>query len=298
MKYLSKLSNRMAQMHAPIGVGLLLLLAGCNLNLQEPISYDALNPPDETIPLPETTRTCDNEPAGFTRAIDAPMNVLPALTPNVSAEGMVHWPNQIRTLFIEQSSSAPISPGSVLRVVYLRGQNGGESPSRWGTRSLPANTGSLYVCAWVRFMPGWSSNGNAGTKFFATRGPAGTNHVVGFDAGADHSHNYVYSTPQFNDINFSYNLGQVATPENDIAGGGWHKIEVLWEANTPGQRDGGYRHWVDGRLIAAATDAWYFLAGQTPRWDSIWFDPTFGGGVNTVPFDQFWEMDHFVASVR
>lgn len=296
MKYLSKLSNRMARLHALIaGAGV--LLGACNLNLQEPISYDALNPPDETIPLPETPQACENEPAGFTRAIDAPMNTLPTLTPNPSVEGMVHWPNQTRTLFIEQSSSAPLSPNSVLRVVYPQGHRGGESPSRWGTRSLPANGGSIYVCSWIRFMPGWSSNGNIGTKFFATRGPSGTNHVVGFQAGADHSHNYLYTTPQFAD-GFAYNLGEVQSPENDVGGGGWHKVEVLWTANTPGQRDGGYQHWVDGRLIAAATDAWYFNIGDTPRWDSVWFDPTFGGGANTVPFDQFWEIDHFIVSVQ
>lgn len=296
MKYLSKLSNRMAQMHA-LALGAGVLLGACNLNLQEPISYDALNPPDETIPLPETPRACENEPAGFTRAIDAPMNTLPALSPNPSAEGMLHWPNQTRTLFIEQSPTAPLSPSGVLRVVYPQGQRGGEAPSRWGTRTLPQNTGSIYVCSWVRFMPGWTSNGNVGTKFFVMRGPSATNHVVGFLAGAGSTHNYLYTTPQFND-GFAYNLGAAETPENDVGGGGWHKVEVLWVANTPGQRDGEYRHWVDGRLIAVATDAWYFATGDTPRWDSLFFDPTYGGGANTVPFDQFFEVDHFVVSVK
>jgi hypothetical protein len=299
MKYLSKLSRRMAQMHL-LAVLVLPVLGGCKLieSLQEPISYDALNPPDETIPLPPTSLICDNEPAGFTRAIDAPMNVLPSLTPNYSSEGFIHWPNQTRTLFIEQSPTAPQSPNSVLRVVYPRGARGGESPSRWGSRDLPATTGSIYVCGWIRYMPGWSSNGNVGTKLFFIKSPSGTNHFVGTDAGAEHSHAYLMTGLQFNDDGLNYNLGQAQQAENDLAGGGWHKFEVVWEANTPGVRDGKYSHWVDGRLIGAATDVRFFLAGQQPRWTNVWFDPTFGGGFNTVPFDQFFELDHLVVSSK
>ena len=44
--------------------------------------------------------------------------------------------------------------------------------------------------------------------------------------------------------------------------------------------------------------AMFFLAGQTPDWTSIWFDPTFGGGLNPVPHDQFIDMDHLVVAVR
>ena len=102
------------------------MLGGCKLieNLQEPISYEALNPPDETIPLPPTSQSCDNEPAGWTRAISSGMDQLPSRSPSYSADGFTFFENQARTLFIEQSSSAPASPGSVLRVVFPEGGRG------------------------------------------------------------------------------------------------------------------------------------------------------------------------------
>lgn len=296
MQYLSKLSKRIACCHA-VAVAAL-LLASCNLNLQEPIPFDALNPPDETIPLPETPRVCENEPQGFTRGVDAPMNVLPTLYPNYSAEGFTHWPNQAPSLAITESPTAPLSPNAVLRVMFPRGHPGGGAPSRWGSRALPANTGSVFACAWIRFMPGWSSNGNVSTKLFFIKGPQGTNHFVGADAGEERTHAYLYSSMQFVDGSLTHNYGQVREGFNDMAGGGWHKLEVLWEANTPGVRDGRYHQWLDGRLVTVATNAFYFVEGQQPVWDIIWWDPTFGGGLNPVPFDQFFEVDHFIASVK
>ncbi len=301
MKYLSKLSNRLAQMHRALILVLpVFLLAGCKLieNLQEPISYEALNPPDETIPLPPTSVSCENEPAGYARAIDAPMNVLPALSPQYSAEGFNAAPNQARTLFIEESPTAPQSPNSVLRVVFPRGAVGGAAPSRWGSRTLPQNQGGIYACFWIRFMPGWSSNGNVGTKLFFFRATDETNHYVGSAAGSGQGHAYIMSGLQFRDQTMTYNLGMSTTPENDISGGGWHKVEVQWIANTPGERNGQYRHWVDGNLVAAATDARYFLAGQRAMWTQVWWDPTYGGGLNPVPFDQFFELDHMIVSVK
>lgn len=300
MKYLSKLSNRLAQMHVLTAALMLVALGGCKLieNLQEPIAYDALNPPDETIPLPPTPLSCENEPAGWTRGIDAPMNVLPSRSPNFSAEGFTYYDNQTRTLFIEQSPTAPMSSSSVLRVVFPTGQAGGAAPSRWGSRTLPANTGSIYVCAWIRFMPGWTSNGNIGTKLFFIKSPDATNHFVGTMAGSNFSHAYLMSGMQFQNSGLNYNLGQANDAPNDLAGGGWHKLEVLWRANEPGTRNGHYSHWVDGNLISSRDDAMFFTAGQSPRWSIVWFDPTYGGGLNPVPYDQFFEVDHLIASVQ
>jgi hypothetical protein len=145
-------------------------------------------------------------------------------------------------------------------------------------------------------MNGWTSNGNVGTKLFFMAGPEGTNHFVGTDAGANFLHAYLYTGLQV--TGGTANLGQATVHENNLAGGGWHKMEVLWEGNTPGLRDGGYRQWVDGRLVAVATDAMYFAAGNERRWRYLWFDPTYGGGLNPVPHDQFIDFDHVVVSVK
>ena len=143
----------------------------------------------------------------------------------------------------------------------------------------------------------FSNNGNVGTKFFFLRDGT-NNHYVGFDSPDRDRKAFVMTGLQFQDSRLSNNVGQVSTPSNNIAGGGWHKVEVIWEANQPGVRDGRYRQWVDGVLTAQSNTVMWFLAGQSPRWTSIWFDPTFGGGSHPVPHDQWIDMDHLVVALK
>ncbi|MBP2647204.1 MAG: hypothetical protein H6Q77_828 [Gemmatimonadetes bacterium] len=297
MKYLSKLSRRMASMLS-VPVLLSWSLAACNFTPPEALS-DGLEPapPVPSVPV-AATRTCDNQPAGFTQALDTPFNVMPARQPAYSTEGYTYYDNQMSNGEIRTYADAPLSPGGVLRVNYPSHFPGGSAPARWGSRPLPSNTGSVYTCGWLRFSPRWTTNGNVTTKLFFLRGENDLNHVVVTDAGADYTHAYLFTTLQFPREVPSYNVGQVEAPANDLADGGWHKIEVLWLANTPGQRDGGYKQWVDGILTAEASNVIWFLADQVPSWTYVWFDPTYGGGANPVPRALWIEIDHFYASVR
>jgi hypothetical protein len=303
--YLSKLSHRLAQLYA---LGLVATLAACNLPAPQPNSVDGLDPespvtptdpPDETIPLRASTHTCDNQPSGYTKAFESGMDQLPLKAPAASSDGFSYYDNQITTLSVQQSSSAPMSPSSVLRVLYPRGFRGGSAPSRWSTKPLPSNTGSIYTCLWARFSQNWTSNGNVGTKLYFVRGANTTNHVVVAEAGSNWLHAYIYTALQFGTGGpISSNVGQIESPANDISGGGWHKIEVLWGANTPGQKDGDYLQWIDGVQIAERHDVEWFAPGQVPEWTYIWFDPTYGGGTHIVPHDEFIEFDHFYAAVK
>ena len=273
-------------------------LSACNLAPPEALT-DGLEPePPVSGPLAAATRTCDNQPAGFTQALDTPFNVMPAKQPAYSTEGYSYYENQMNNGEIRTYADAPLSPGGVLRINYPAGFPGGGAPARFGSRPLPANTGSVYTCAWLRFAPRWTTNGNVTTKLFFIRGDNDLNHVVVTDAGANFAHAYLFTGLQFTRDVAAYNIGQVTTPANDLADGRWHKIEVLWLANTPGSRDGGYKQWVDGNLTAAASDVIWFLSGQAPQWTYVWFDPTYGGGSRPVPRPLWIEFDHFYASVR
>jgi hypothetical protein len=148
----------------------------------------------------------------------------------------------------------------------------------------------------VRLSADWSNNGNVGTKLFFIRDPW-NNHYVGFDSPDRNRDAFLMTGLQFRGGQAS-NLGQVQTPSNSVAGGGWHKIEILWQANWPGLRDGRYRQWVDGVLTAQSNQVMFFMAGQTPGWTSIFFDPTFGGGLNPVPHDQWIDIDHLVVALK
>lgn len=293
MKYLSKLSRRMASMLCvPF---LLASLAGCHL--QEPQALvDGLDPlpPLSGSPV-AATATCDNQPPDYTVTVDAPWNALPELKPGFSSEGFTFAAGQANTLSLVAAADAPLSAPSALRIGFPKGWPGGGAPSRFGSRAFPANQGNVYVCVWVRMSADFSNNGNVGTKLFFIRDPW-NNHYVGFDSPDRDRTAFVMTGLQYRDARLSNNLGQVRT--GSVAGGGWHKVEVLWQANRPGQKDGRFRQWVDGVLTGQSNSAMFFLADQTPGWTSIWFDPTFGGGLHPVPHDQFIDMDHLVVAVK
>jgi len=254
----------------------------------------------QTVPTSAATgvsASCNNEPTGYRRAATAAWGALPPKQPLVSSEGFTYFLDQIPTLSIVQDASAPTSAPSVLRVLFPQGFRGGESPSRWGTSSLGPNAGNLYVCMWVRFDPWWSTEGITIDKFFYVhQNESRLNHAM--VALGEYNELFFHALLQFPDDWKNYNIGQVRSAENRISGGGWHKLEVVWEANTPGQRNGGYRQWVDDHLIATATDAYWFEAGNTPHWDTVWFDPVYGRTDTYIPRDQSWYMDATVVSVK
>jgi hypothetical protein len=253
--------------------------------------------PTAPAPASPTTTACLNEPPGYRRVIDTPWNTLPTKQPGTSDEGFTYFHDQIPTLSIVQDAAAPVSGSSVLEYRYPQGFVGGYAPSKFATRGLWPNEGNLYVCFWIRVSPNWTTLGAAGVKFFyAVQEGSGLAHAL--LARGENNHLYVNSLLQYRDDRLNYNLGESGAPADDISGGGWHKVEVLWEANTPGQRNGAYRQWVDGELTGTSQEALWFLAGNTPRWDVLWFESTYGSPNEVIPSDQSWYLDQMVVSVK
>jgi hypothetical protein len=224
--------------------------------------------------------------------------VLPALNPAVSAEGLTYFSGQGSTLSLVADAASPASPGSVMRVGFPEGFGGGEAPSRWGTRVLPANRGTLYVCTWVRFSASFTHNGNVGLKYFSPRGMPGgeNNHFVYFAAGGDDGLHLSFLA-QYPDASQNTMTGS-ESPASSLTRGQWHKLEVLLEANTPGLRNGRLRMWANGTLAVSSDTSLFFLVGQTPTFNYLWFDPTYGGGSHPVPRDMWFDIDQFTAALR
>ena len=254
--------------------------------------------PSAPLPAPTSVTTaCTNEPAGYRRVIDAPWNMLPVRQPEVSSEGFTYFNEQIPTLSIVQDPTAPASAPSIVEMRYPQGFVGGFGPSKFATGNLRPNAGNLYVCFWFKVSPNWTTMGHSITKFFyAKQEGSGLAHAV--IAHGQDDHMYLKTLLQYPDDRLNHNLGESFVPANDIGGGGWHKVEVLWEANTPGERNGGFRQWVDGQLTGSDQTAYWFLGGLQPYWDSLWFEPTFGTPYNIVPADQSWYLDQMVVSVK
>ena len=79
----------------------------------------------------------------------------------------------------------------------------------------------MYSCAWLRFAPRWTTNGNVSTKLYYIRAETQElNHVVVTDAGANHTHAYLFTGLQFTRDVPRYDVGEVATAANDLATGG------------------------------------------------------------------------------
>ena len=74
-----------------------------------------------------------------------------------------------------------------------------------------------------------------------------------------------------------------AEPAFSVAAGTFVDLEFLAEANTPGVSNGVGRAWLNGALCAERTDFMFFDTGDTPAFDDMFFDPTYGGGGNPPP---------------
>ncbi|MDX2010224.1 MAG: hypothetical protein SFW67_08545 [Myxococcaceae bacterium] len=82
-----------------------------------------------------------------------------------------------------------------------------------------------------------------------------------------------------------------------FARGQWHRVELFLQVNTPGIADGIYRAWVNGIQIANHTNVPYYAAGQTADRGLHWINPTSGGGLASVPADQFFLLDDWHVSL-
>jgi hypothetical protein len=174
---------------------------------------------------------------------------------------------------------------------YINGYTTGRNFSANG------NKAKLYTRLRFRVSANWSDNGNVNTKwfFFAQNAPVGAsvNHFVNLTEkgtlkpGVRLQSTFGFATP--------------SGPNKDISGtlnfGQWYDIEILMIANTPGVYNGVARIWVDGVLRLDATDVGYFASNNMARFDAMIFNPTFGGGINPVPHDQYIDIDHWYTSV-
>ncbi|HEX5634568.1 MAG TPA: hypothetical protein VFX50_15105, partial [Gemmatimonadales bacterium] len=241
--------------------------------------------------------SCNNEPTGYRRVANAPWSVLPKRQPEWSTEGFTYFHEQIPTLSLVQDGAAPASPSSLLRVFYPAGFRGGESPSRWGSPTLGANGGNLYVCLWIKYDAHWSTAGISTDKlFYVFQDGAPIWHAM--VALGEYDRLFPHALLQYPDSRWNYNEGLTRDARAGLHGGGWHKLEVLWEANTPGVRNGGFRQWVDDQLVAESREAFWFPSGVVPRYDIVWFDPVYAWSAVTVPHDQSFYLDHTIISVK
>ncbi len=203
------------------------------------------------------------------------------------------------------------SVGGKLRVNFPAGSLGDYDPSRSlaGTGlNAGGNKSKLAIGCKLKLSSNWTNNGNRTTKLvFLHRVPDGdSGHEVNLSAGQLSNGNPIPGVagifPQLslqagglgpgNSSNYVMSQG-----ESDYPRGIEHKVEMYFVLNTPGVSNGICKIWVTHgttgvtTLVLNETTVPYNAAGTTPAWSYLWLDPTYGGGNNNVPADQYFEID-------
>ncbi len=232
-----------------------------------------------------------NQPAGFTVIYSNPMGTLPPKSPATDVFGFQQYFGT-SALSVRSETSVP----DFLRATFPAGTAGGaDYPNafRAGYGFSSSGTKSrLYVRVRFRLSSNWTDNGNTGTKFFFFSQQQGNNHYVNLTEGGQ----FLPAVSMQSTFGFGTPSGPNHFVAQPLTKGVWHEMEILIVANTAGVYNGQVRIWVDGALMQSANDMGYFAAGTTPRFEEMYFNPTYGGGRNPVPADQYLDLDHWYVS--
>lgn len=252
------------------------------------------------VPIPPTPTpvagVCANEPAGFTRIQDQPWDTTPSRNVRTSA-GWIDDSGAAglrMSVIVDPTSPFPWTNHNVAQGLFPAGFGGGSAPF-FAYRPFAAKEQyqNLYLCMFVKHDANFdNTNGNAGTKFVW---PAG-DQVQG-----------VLTYTSFNAPNMDFQVIQQGAVDRQIAAnlssalvlnlrGTWVKYELLLKANTNNSTaNGGLDVWINGVPTHHYTDVnWQMNTART--WLSLAWNPTYGGGTNPVPHNQYEYMDHLRVS--
>jgi hypothetical protein len=279
------------------------------------------SPPPAPAPAPPPPLPPPSS-VGWTTVFDYDVMQLPAPYPGNYRAWVAHerpWEQMLLSnLSLVQD---PTQPGTgnagAARLLFLPSLPGGYAPINfWWGGAWPANNGSVDVTFTIKLSANWDNNGpqnrNDGIKllFFATQPQ--NNHFIsigsrrydGAEAGGTGTLGGAWVTVGLQNPTVSYKTSA------DLTRDAWHTIRVQVVANTPGTANGQLRVWVDGTQVlinsgrndppsaVERTDVMFFATGQTGRQDRIEFEPTYGGGYESPPYNQWIDIGHVTAAVR
>jgi trimeric autotransporter adhesin len=203
-----------------------------------------------------------------------------------------------RPVGMRTDANGPISAPHAVRFDFPEGAPDGSSPAgRMFSESISATTTGVYFAYTMRLSPNWSQN------------PTGTpgnplKHVEFGSSGNLVMRTGITKIPDDPQDRFRMSMGNTysgGTPtfvlDNSTAfhAGDWVTVEVLVLYNESGVADSGsIEMWVNGNLAATQYNVNYPFT----TFSGIQAANVFGGGIGSVPHDQWKEFDHFYVSVR
>ncbi|MFZ1654365.1 MAG: Ig-like domain-containing protein [Candidatus Moraniibacteriota bacterium] len=235
-----------------------------------------------------------NEPGGMTQKMDEAWDAVPPSSYPGDNGGWWCDSGSCSPYSILNDSGAPTSPPNVLRLTF-QGSIGGGSPahSYFGYPSaLMPNTGLIYNRIRMRVSSNWTDAGNVGTKFFFPRANAANeNSYIGLT-------NFGTASLHWSENGQGWNTQDYYAMSGSLSKGVWHDVEILlYQGTTSTSGDGYARIWVDGTQVLNQSGLQMMPSG-TKGFGYIFYDPTFGGGLNNPPAPQFLDIDHWYVSVQ
>lgn len=247
-----------------------------------------------------------NEPVGYTLIQDTPWDAFPwwptsPVGPDVKYLGWIddnRLAGDVLTVINDPTSPYPWVDHNVVQLKFTAGFPGGSSPLFvWRPLRGAELFKNLFIGLWCKHSANFTENGNTGIKFVWV---AGDQEQGGFLYTGHDGPNMNFMLIQQNavDRNLSANLN-AAQALLLAKRGQWVKYEMLFKANTDNSTaDGEYHQWIDGVKTtqypnpATGDLGVNYQMAAARQWLSVAWNPTYGGGTNPVPADQYQYMDH------
>ncbi|HEY9228182.1 MAG TPA: Ig-like domain-containing protein, partial [Gemmatimonadaceae bacterium] len=241
-----------------------------------------------------STDGCVNEPAGYTRFHDQPWDAAPAF-PTQS----LGWsdPNRdaAQSLSITNDATAPF-PGNhnVLQAKFKQGSPGGSGPF-YIERNFATNEQyhNLYMCIYLKHSANFdNTNGNAGTKFMWPIGDPDRMSATYLSFHASIMDFMLIQQGAVDRMLDANVVGNTRQAQVVTKNGSWIRYEVLIKGNSSDDTPDGELHiWIDGVKTHQFTNVQYLMSSAR-KWTRLIYNPTYGGGTNPVPYDQYQYIDH------
>lgn len=237
-----------------------------------------------TPPNP-VTDPCGNEPPGLVAVAREQWATVPPQLPVLDAAG---WSVSSGGSRLSVVTDSLFPRGSrVLEGLFPSGMAGGGGPFHI-VRSLPVLK-TLYQCFWLNVLPGYTNNGNTGTKLAFvyntyTGSQDGSTAYLNLFGGAMDTGTMGVNT----EGPTGFNRNMRTSFQWSSHTGEWHQFEFLIVANSQATADGILQIWVDGVEDTYLTNVKWFPDQLVPTgFNHIDITPTYGGGYNPVPYDMF-----------
>ncbi|KON82473.2 hypothetical protein PA01_11630 [Azoarcus sp. PA01] len=192
---------------------------------------------------------------------------------------------------------------TALNLSYPLGQNGGNEPEelyfryylRFGDDWSPdVDGGKLPGIAGTYGKGGWGMRRADGTNGWSARGAFSRMTVAPGGGTVTPIGSYVYHADMKGDSgnHWGWNLGPTGLLRNNK----WYAVEQYVRLNTPGERNGVFRAWIDGQL-AYERDGLRFRDLDGIRIESVWLNVYHGGRAKS-PRDMSLYIDNLVIAKR